>query len=119
MVDRLTEQAWTLVEVAAELRAAPSTVRILLEQHEVRRLAPTRRQRATGLSVDARGPNRQSQAIQQRRQARPGPGSASQRGRIICRIAMSSGAGSLRPCTELQIGHAWLDRHLTRFARHD
>jgi hypothetical protein len=43
LVDRLVTQAWTLEEMVGELGAAPSTLRRLLDQHQVRRVAPTRR----------------------------------------------------------------------------
>src|SRR6266545_7261212 len=46
LVDRLGTRAWTLEEVAGELGAADSTLRRLLDKHGVRRVAPTRRQRA-------------------------------------------------------------------------
>jgi hypothetical protein len=67
LVDRLVTQAWTLAEVAAELRAAPTTVRRLLDQYGVRRVALTRRQRTAADA--ARGPKQQARAAQ-RRQAR-------------------------------------------------
>jgi len=48
--DRLVTQAWTLAQVRGKLGAAPSTLRRLLEEHEVRQVAPTRRQRAAARS---------------------------------------------------------------------
>jgi len=41
--DRLLTQAWTLAQVMGELGAAPATLRRLLEEHELCRVAPTRR----------------------------------------------------------------------------
>jgi hypothetical protein len=54
LLDRVVTQAWPLAAVAAELGAARSTLRRLLAQHQVRRVAPTRRQRAAADA--ARGP---------------------------------------------------------------
>jgi AraC-like DNA-binding protein len=68
LVDRLVTRAWTLAEVASELGAAPSTLRRLLDQHEVRRVAPTRRQHSTPQQQS--GPQKQARSVQQRRQAR-------------------------------------------------
>jgi AraC-like DNA-binding protein len=55
LLDRLVTQAWTLAKVAAELRAAPSTLQRLLDRYQVRRVAPTPRQRA--VAPTASGPN--------------------------------------------------------------
>jgi len=41
--DRLLTQAWTQAQVQGELGAAPATLRRLLEEHEIPRVAPTRR----------------------------------------------------------------------------
>jgi len=68
LLDRLVTQAWTLAQVRGELGAAPATLRRLLEEHEVRRVAPTQRQQAAAAA--ANGPRKQAQAVQQRRQAR-------------------------------------------------
>jgi AraC-like DNA-binding protein len=68
LVDRLAAQAWTLAQVAAELGAAHSTLRRLLEEHQVRRVAPTRRQRAAATA--ARGTTTQPRVVEQWRQAR-------------------------------------------------
>jgi hypothetical protein len=43
LVDRLITNAWTLTRIQDELGAAPATLRRLLDQHQVRRVAPTRR----------------------------------------------------------------------------
>jgi hypothetical protein len=68
LVDRLAAQVWTLAQVAAELGAAAATLRRLLDQHGIRRVAPTRRQRAAAAA--ARGPQQETRAVEQRRQAR-------------------------------------------------
>jgi hypothetical protein len=62
LADWLVTQAWTLAEVAAELGAARSTPRRLLEEHQVRRVAPTRRQRAAATA--ARGPTTQPRVVE-------------------------------------------------------
>jgi len=68
LVDRLVMQAWSLTQVVDDLGAAPTTVRRLLDQHGVRRVGPTRRQRAVvGRGL---GPLAQAHVAQQRRQAR-------------------------------------------------
>lgn len=43
LVDRLVAKAWTLTQVQGELGAAPATLRRLLEEHQIRRVASTRR----------------------------------------------------------------------------
>ena len=68
LVDRLGTRAWTLEEEAAELGAADSTLRRLLAKHGVRRVAPTRRQRAAAQATS--GPKQQAQTVQWLRQAR-------------------------------------------------
>jgi AraC-like DNA-binding protein len=55
LVDRLAAQTWTLAQVEGELGAAPTTVRRLLGQHGVRRVGPTRRQRAVPGEAWGRG----------------------------------------------------------------
>jgi hypothetical protein len=67
LVDRLVTRAWTLAQVEGELGAAAATLRRLLDQHQVRRVAPTQRQRAAADA--ASGPKQQTRAAQ-RRQAR-------------------------------------------------
>jgi hypothetical protein len=68
LVDRLVAQAWPLAQLVEDLGAAPTTVRRLLDQHGVRRVGPTRRQRA--VAGRGLGPRAQAHAAQQRRQAR-------------------------------------------------
>jgi hypothetical protein len=76
LVARLVTQAWTLAQVRGELGAAPSTLRRLLDRYQIRRVAPTRRQRAAAAA--ASGPKAQVWAVS--RAARPGwPSSASPR----------------------------------------
>jgi hypothetical protein len=55
LLDRLVTKAWTLAQVRGELGAAPATLRRLLDQHQVRRVAAV-----------ASGPTKQAQAVQQR-----------------------------------------------------
>ncbi len=45
LVDRLVTKAWMLTQVQGELGAAPSTLRRLLDQHQVQWAAPTRNRR--------------------------------------------------------------------------
>ncbi len=52
LLDRLVTQAWTQAQVTAELGAAPATVRCLLDRYQVRRVAPTRRQRAAAATAN-------------------------------------------------------------------
>ena len=56
--DRLAAQAWTLAQVRGELGVALATRR-LLEEQQVRRMAPTRQPRAAA----AIGPNKQARAV--------------------------------------------------------
>jgi hypothetical protein len=43
LADRVTQRAWTLVQVASELGANPGTVRDLLDHHGLRRTSQTAR----------------------------------------------------------------------------
>jgi hypothetical protein len=54
--------------VVGELSAAPVTLRRLLDQHGVRQVAPTRRQRAAAKATS--GPRKQARAVRERCQAR-------------------------------------------------
>jgi AraC-like DNA-binding protein len=93
LVDRLAAQAWTLEEVAAELHAAPSTLRCLLDQHGVRRVAPTRRQHAAAAS----GPTTQARAVSSA--ARPAwPSSGSRGWRTTYRTGTWGRAGRCGEC---------------------
>jgi hypothetical protein len=42
LADRLVTQTWTQAQVQGELGVAPATLRHLLEEHEIRRVTPTR-----------------------------------------------------------------------------
>jgi hypothetical protein len=111
LVDRPAAQAWTLAEVAAELDAARSTLRRLLDHHQVRRVAPTRRQRAAGKA--ANGPKQQARAAQ-RRQARLAELGFEGLGEYLRDRYVGRGWSLRRLCAELGAGHEWVDRQLQR-----
>ena len=116
LVDRLVTRAWTLEEVVGELGVAPATVRRLLNQHEVRRVAPTPRQRA---AAAARGPRQQARTVQQRCQARLAQlGLAGLEAYLQDRY-VTRGWSVRRLCAELGVGHEWLIRQLTRLGLRD
>jgi AraC-like DNA-binding protein len=111
LVDRLAAQAWTLGEVMAELGAAPSTLRRLLDQHGVRRVAPTRRQRA---AAAASGPKLQAQAVQRRCQARLAQlGFAGLEAYLQDRY-VGRGWSVRQLCAELGVSQGWLRQQLRR-----
>ncbi len=111
LVDRLVTQAWTLEEIAAELRAAPSTLRRLLDRYQIRRVGPTRRQRA---AAAASGPHMQARVVQQRCQARLVElGFEGLEAYLRDRYARR-GWSVRRLCAELGVGHGWLDAQLAR-----
>jgi hypothetical protein len=111
LVDRLVTQAWTLAQVQGELGVAPSTLRRLLDHYQVRRVAPTRRQRAAAAA--ATGPKQQARAVQ-RRQARLAElGFATLEAYLWDRY-VTKGWSVRRLCTELGVGHGWLDQQLAR-----
>ena len=112
LVDRLVTKAWTLAEVASELGAAPSTLRRLLDQYEVRRVAPTRRQSAA--TAAASGPARQAQAVQQRCQARLAQLGFAALEEYLRDRYVSQGWSLRRLCAELGVGYGWLDQQLRR-----
>ena len=95
LVDRLVTKAWTLAEVMGELGAAPATVRRPLEEHQVRRVTPTRRQRAAAAA--ASGPQEQARAVQSAAR-HAWPNLASQGWRSTYKIGMSLGAGRCGGC---------------------
>jgi hypothetical protein len=98
--------------VVGELGAAPSTLRRLLDQHQVRRVAQTRRQRA--VAGRGLGPQAQARAAQQRRQARLLElGFAGIEGYLRDR-SVGRGWSVRRLCAELGVGHGWLDAQLAR-----
>jgi hypothetical protein len=112
LVDRLVAQAWTLAEMATELDAAASTLRRLLEKHQVRRVAPTRRQRAAAAA--ASGPIKRARVVQQRCQARLAElGFAGLQAYLQDRYVAQSWSVR-RLCAELGVGHSWLDQQLRR-----
>jgi hypothetical protein len=111
LVDRLVTQAWTLGEVTAELGAARSTLRRLLDQHEVRRVAPTRRQRAAADA--ASGPQQQARSAQRRQARLRELGFAGIEGYLRDRY-VGRGWSVRRLCAELGVGHGWLDQQLAR-----
>jgi AraC-like DNA-binding protein len=111
LLDRLVTHAWTLAEVAAELGAARGTLRRLLDQHQVRRAAPTRRQRAAATA--ARGPRQQARAAQ-RHQARLAELGFAGLDDYLRDRFVGRGWPVRRLCAELGVGHGWLDQQLTR-----
>ena len=110
LVDRLVTQAWTLEEMVGELGAAPATLRSLLDQHQVRRVAPTRQQRA----VPGRGlgPRAQAHLAQQRRQARLGELGFAGIDEYLRDRHVGRGWSVRRLGVELGVGHGWLDEQL-------
>jgi lambda repressor-like predicted transcriptional regulator len=112
LVDRLVTQAWTLAEVAVELGAAPSTLRCPLDRYQIRRVAPTRRQRRAAAA--AMGPKWQARAVQQRCQARLAElGFAALEAYLQDRY-VSRGWSVRRLCVELGVSHGRLDQELTQ-----
>ncbi len=112
LMDRLVTKAWTLRQVEDELGAAPATVRRLLDQHQVRRVAPTRRQRAAATA--AIGPAKQAQAVQQRRQARLTELGFADLEEYVRDRYLTRGWSLRRLCAELGVGYDWLDQQLTQ-----
>jgi hypothetical protein len=112
LVDRLVTKAWTVEEVAGELGAASSTLRRLLDDYQVRRVTPTRRQRAA--AATASGPTRQSRTVQERCQARLAElGFVGLEAYLRDRYA-GRGWSVRRLCAELGVGHGWLDEQFRR-----
>ena len=110
LVDRLVIHAWTLAEVVGELGAAPATLRRLLDEQQVRRVAPTRRQRAAAAA--ASGPKQQARAVQ-RRQARLAQLGFAGLEEYLKDRRVGRGWSVRRLGAELQVGHEWLIRQLT------
>jgi hypothetical protein len=75
--------------------AEPATLRRLLDQQQIRRVVPTRRQRAA--ATTAIGPTTRARAVRQRRQAR------------LTELGFQ----------ELGVGYDWLDQQLTRLGLRD
>ncbi len=114
LVERLVTQAWTLEEVGAELGAALATLRRLLDRHQVRRVAPTRRQRAAATA--ASGPTKQARAVQQRCQARLAQLGFAGLKEYLQDRSVGRGWSVRRLCAELGVSQGWLDKQLTRLA---
>jgi AraC-like DNA-binding protein len=112
LLDRLVTQAWTLAEVAAELRAAPSTLQRPLDRYQVQRVALTQRQRAAAAA--ASGPQKQTRVVQQRcRACLVELGFAALQEYLRDRDLIR-GWSVRRLCAELGVCHGWLDRQLIR-----
>ena len=116
LVDRLATQAWTLAEVVGELGVARATLRRLLDEHQVRRVAPTPRQRAAAAA--ASGPDHQVGAAQRRRARLAELGFAGLEAYLQDR-SVGRGWPVRRLGAELQVGHEWLIRQLTRLGLRD
>jgi hypothetical protein len=97
--------------VVSELGATPATVRRLLDQHQVRRVALTRRQRAAADA--ASGPKQQARAAQ-RRQARLAELGFAEVDDYLRDRFVGRGWSVRRLGAELGVGHGWLDQQLTR-----
>jgi hypothetical protein len=114
--DRLVMRAWTLAQLTGELGAAPATVRRLLDQHGVRRVAPTRRQRAAADA--ASGPRQQARAAQ-RRQARLTELGFTDVDEYLRDRYVGQGWSVRRLCAKLGVGHGWLGQQVTRLGLRD
>jgi AraC-like DNA-binding protein len=112
LVDRLVTRAWTVEEVGGELDVAASTVRRLLDRYQVRRVAPTRRQRAAAAA--ARGPQPQPDAVRQRRHARLAELGFAEVDDYLRDRYVRGGWSVRRLGAELGVGHGWLDGQLRR-----
>jgi hypothetical protein len=82
----------------------------LLDQHQVRRVAPTRRQRAAAAS----GPQKELRAVQQRRQARLAELGFATLEEYLQDRCVGRGWSVRRLGAELGVGHGWLDQQLQR-----
>jgi hypothetical protein len=114
--DRRVTKAWRLRQVEDELGVAPATLRRLLAQYQVQRVAPTRRQRAAALA--AAGPARQARAVQQRCQARLAELGFAGLEEYVQDRYFIRGWSRRRLCAELGVGYGWLDRQLDRLGLH-
>jgi AraC-like DNA-binding protein len=112
LVDRLVARAWTLEEVVGELGAGPATVRRLLDHHEVRRVAPTGRQRVAAAA--ASGPQEQARAVRQRCQARLAELGFAELDEYLRDRYVRRGWSVRRLRAELGVSHGWLSQQLTR-----
>jgi AraC-like DNA-binding protein len=111
-MDRLLTKAWTLEEMMAELGAAPSTLRCLLDQHGVRRTAPTRRQRTAAAA--ASGLSKQARAVQQRCQARLADLGFAGLEEYLQDKYVGRAWSVRRICAELGVSQGWLRQQLAR-----
>jgi AraC-like DNA-binding protein len=102
--DRLIQQEWLLVEVAAELGAHRETVRRLMQQTGVRRVRRTARQ----LAVGERGRRVQSVSWQDRRAARLEELGFADLGGYLQRRRVEQGWSIKRMRAELGVGRNWL-----------
>jgi hypothetical protein len=110
LVDRVVQQGWLLVEVAAELAAHRVTVRRLLDCNGIRRVRRTPAQRA---AADA-GRRVQSVGWRARRAARLAElGFADLAGYLQARH-MAQGGSIKRMRAELRVGRRWLVGELAR-----
>src|SRR6266508_1040020 len=110
LLDRVVEQAWLLVDVAAELAAHRLTVRRLLDRHGIRRMRRTPMERAASES------GRRVQAVgwQARRAARLAElGFADLAGYLKARH-VEQGWSVKRMRAELRVGRRWLVGELAR-----
>jgi deoxyribodipyrimidine photolyase-like uncharacterized protein len=114
--DRLVTKVWTLRQVEVELGVAPATLRRLLDQHQVRRVVPTRRQRAAAAA--AAGSARQARAVQQRRQARLAELGFATLEQYVQDRYIERGWPLRRLCAELGVGYEWLNQQLIQFGLH-
>jgi hypothetical protein len=112
LVDRLVTRAWTLEEVMGELGTARGTLRRLLDHHQVRRVAPTRRQRAA--ATTARGPTTQPRVVERRRRARLVELGFAEVDDYLRDRYVRRGWSVRRLGAELGAGHGWVDKQLRR-----
>jgi hypothetical protein len=110
LVNRVVERGWLVVELVAELGAAPGTVRRLLQCHGVRRVRRTAGERA----ALARGRVVQKGVWQARRAARLAElGFADLRGYLLVRW-VEQGCSIRRMRAELRVSRAWLVGEMCR-----
>jgi len=108
--DRLIQQEWLLVEVAAELAADRRTVRRLMQQTGVRRVRRTARQ----LAVGERGRRVQSVSWQERRAARLEELGFADPAGYLQRRYLEQGWSIKRMRAELGVGRNWLVAQMAR-----
>jgi hypothetical protein len=110
LVDRVVEQAWLLVQVAAELAAHRLTVRRLLERYGIRRVRRTAMERAASES------GRRVQAVgwQARRAARLAELGFTDLAGYLRARHVEQGWSVKRMRAELRVGRRWLVGELSR-----